>query len=125
MAKILLIDDSEEVRKLAGRILRKEHEVSAVEDWVQAAPLMFRDRSFDMVLIDVNMPTVQGDQIAEITRKTMVNPPKLVLFSAMDEDELRKKAESVGADGWISKTFKKDALLGFVRRALDAKASSA
>ncbi len=118
MAKILVIDDLEEVRNLVKRVLGQEHEVFTIESWVHANEYIFK-HDLDLILMDVNMPSLSGDKLTEVLMKTVKNKSlNIVLFSAMDEFELRKKARKVGAKGYIPKTFDENVLLSRAQKFL-------
>ena len=118
MATILIIDDTEDVRNLAGQVLREEHEVYAIDSWVHATEYIFKHK-IDLILLDINMPGLSGDKLAEVLMKTVKSKPvNIVLFSAMDEAELRKKTKEAGAMGYITKTFDSNLLRSRVRRFL-------
>ncbi len=106
MAKILLIDDTPEVHEFVKRALAAEHEVFTTDNWTDSREYIFK-RNIDLILMDVEMPGIfKGDKVTKILKKSVTNRPlKIVLFSSIDEDELRKKAEEVEADGYIHKTF--------------------
>jgi len=109
MGRILVIDDSTEVHDLVRQAIGRDHEVFAVTSWADAGNLLFRGR-MDLVLLDVNMPVVTGDRIAEIVSRSSLAPPRIVLFSAMDEGDLRRIARRVKAAGYLPKTFDPETL---------------
>ncbi len=123
MAEILLLDDDETVCHLVPAFLKGIHSVTAVSDWTEVTRQIFR-KGFDLVLLDVRMPVVSGDKIAEVLRKTSTRPLKIVLFSSMDEDELARLARSVGAAGYIVKTLEKRELRSRISKFLDPPATS-
>ncbi len=104
MAKILLVDDSADDREFVMQALEDEHEVFAIDNWIEASEYIFK-YDLDLVLLDVNMPGLKGDQVAEILMKSVKGKPlNIVLFSALDENELNKKTLEIGATGYICKT---------------------
>lgn len=118
MAKILVIDDLEEIRNLVKRVLGREHEVFAIESWVHAKEYIY-NHDLDLILMDVNMPSLSGDKLTEVLMKTVKNKSlKIVLFSAMDEFELRKRARKVGAKGYIPKTLDENVLRARIQKFL-------
>lgn len=118
MATLLVIDDTEDVRNLATQVLSEEHEVHAIDSWVHATDYIFK-HDIDLILLDINMPGLSGDKLAEVLMKSVKSKPvNIVLFSAMDEGELRKKTKEVGAMGYIPKTFDGNLLRSRVRRFL-------
>jgi len=118
MATLLVIDDTEDVRVLTNQVLSAEHEVLTIDSWVHATEYIFQ-HDIDLILLDINMPGLSGDKLAEVLMKTVTSKPiNIVLFSTMDESELRKKAKAVGAMGYIPKTFDGNLLRSRVRRFL-------
>ncbi len=118
MATLLVIDDSEDVRNLVKQVLSKEHEVLSIDSWVHATEYIFK-HDIDLILLDINMPGLSGDKLAEVLMRSVKSKPlNIVLFSAMDEAELRKMAKEVGALGYIPKTFDGSVLSTRVNRFL-------
>ena len=118
MATLLVIDDTEDVRNLTTQVLSDEHEVLTLDSWVHATEYIFK-HDIDLILLDINMPGLSGDKLAEVLMKSVKSKPvNIVLFSAMDEDELRRKTKDVGALGYIPKTFDGNLLRSRVRRFL-------
>lgn len=111
MAKILVVDDEQDSREMVQQALEGEHEVFAVENWVHIADYIFK-HDIDLILMDVNMPGLKGDKLTEILMKQSKTrkPLNIVLFSALDEAELKEKVKEVNANGYILKTFDKNLL---------------
>lgn len=118
MATILVIDDSEDTLTLVSQVLGEEHKVFAIDSWVHATDYIFK-HDIDLILLDINMPGLSGDKLAEVLMRSVKSKPvNIVLFSAMDEADLRRKAKEVGAKGYITKTFDANLLRSRVRRFL-------
>ncbi len=118
MATILVVDDSEDVRNLAVHVLGGEHTVLVLDSWVQAAQYVVK-HDIDVILLDINMPGLSGDKVAEILMSKITSKSvNIVLFSTMDEAELRRTAKRVGAIGYLPKTFDGNFLQARVRRFL-------
>jgi CheY-like chemotaxis protein len=66
--RILVVEDEEMVRDVVGSVLGLKHEVQAEEDG-EAALRALGDGSFDIVLIDLGMPNMPGDQVALMIRE--------------------------------------------------------
>lgn len=121
MAKILVIDDAQDTRDFVKRALGQEHEIFAIDNWLEIKDYLIK-YDLDLVLLDVNMPGFKGDKVAEILLKGEKSKPlNIVFFSAMDEYALRQKAQEVGVHGYISKTFDEKLLRIRVRRFLKQK----
>lgn len=105
MARILLIDDEPDVHRMVELAL-EEHQVVSASDWSEInARFQEQDQDpIELVLVDLNMPFLKGNTIAETLRRE--RPAlKIVLFSAADTSELNRMAREIGATGVLSKTF--------------------
>ena len=118
MARILIIDDDPTCLELAEDILGSSHEIFTSTDWSKANKYIFRSQ-LDLLLIDINMPGVSGDKVAQILQETFSNRTfKIVLFSALGKPILKRKTREIGADGYIQKDFDDDILLHEVEKFL-------
>ena len=120
--RILLVDDSEIVRELVKATLEEAgYEVST-----HASPFGFSSsvlrQNPDLVLLDVNMPALSGDKLAEIAVKNRLVGPTcpLLLFSDRPPHELAVLAARCGANGYIHKTNDSQALIQAVGRYLQS-----
>lgn len=113
--KILVIDDSE----LALDVARSALEAAGFEVVTRDTPfgsgaMILRERP-DLVLLDVTMPALSGEDVVRHVRETVtMQDTCLVLFSDRPEKELRAIAQRSGADGWISKSADQEALVARV-----------
>lgn len=73
--------------------------------------------AFDLVLMDVQMPELYGDDVAVALREREVRAP-IYLFSTLDEAELAARAREAGVAGYISKRRGLDHLLAELTRIL-------
>ncbi|HEY3446549.1 MAG TPA: response regulator [Myxococcales bacterium] len=121
MAQILLLDDDAAVCDLVPAFLQDLHTVTVVSNWTEITRQIFH-HDFDLVLLDVNLPVVSGDKIAEVLRKTTTKPLNIALFSSMDEEALSKLADTVGANGYIVKTLEKRVLRSRISKFLEPRA---
>ena len=118
-ANILIVDDTPaNIRLSVGFLTEKGYKVRPATSGRQALAVAQTD-PIDLILLDINMPGLSGDKLAEVLMKTVKSKPvNIVLFSAMDEAELRKKTKESGALGYIPKTFDGNLLRSRVRRFL-------
>lgn len=102
MARILAVDDEEAILTMIRRILGKDgHEVTVSSD--PAAVLGMRLEQFDLILLDVMMPEVDGYTLCGRIRKC-VDCPILFLTARSEESSLVYGLET-GADDYICKPF--------------------
>ena len=108
--KILIADDNPVNLDLATRLLRKKgHEITSAENGKEAVEL-FLQGSFDVILMDLEMPVIGGIEAARQIRakekalsvKTPAYTP-IIAMTAHDQETERTACLVVGMDGFISK----------------------
>ncbi|MBX3156252.1 MAG: response regulator transcription factor [Deltaproteobacteria bacterium] len=103
MKRILLVEDSPVIRAAA---------VTALSDagyTVQAHPtlesvILDGVAGFDLILMDVQMPDLYGDDVAAVLRHDRGITTPIYLFSNLDFFELAERTEAAGLDGFILKS---------------------
>ncbi len=73
---------------------------------------------FDLILMDVQMPELFGDDVAAVLRLERSVKTPIYLFSTLTDEELRERAEEARVDGFISKSLGVEHLVERVRRVL-------
>jgi len=117
--KILIIDDSTDVRTLVPELLKSEYDIVAVESWDKSLTYVCKEK-IDLILLDYHMPGFKGDKVAQLFQKSFPDYPlKIVLFSSIDETDLKKIARETGVTGYIPKTFERQLLLMRIKRFID------
>ena len=72
----------------------------------------------DLFVLDVQMPEAFGDDIGQVLRMMRKVAAPILLFSAVDEKELARRAEEAGLDGWVSKNAGVEALVERIEKML-------
>jgi DNA-binding response OmpR family regulator len=70
---------------------------------------------FDLILIDVQMPAMFGDDVAIVMRRGRSVATPIVLLSSLPDPELAARARDAGADGYISKRIGIDGVVAEIR----------
>ncbi|MFC1654510.1 PleD family two-component system response regulator [Myxococcota bacterium] len=102
--RIIFIDDSEITREMIrAALVEVGHVVQVAENLLNFDQRLAEFRP-DIILTDVNMPDIRGDEICKVlkTKYDTADIP-ILLFSSKDTDELAELAERAGADGFVSK----------------------
>ncbi len=121
--QVLLVEDNPVNQKLASALLEGDgHQVTFAEDGQQALRL-WASRSFDLILMDVQMPVLDGLQASQRIRQLEHDlgghvPIIAMTANAMPEDPARCLA--AGMDDYLSKPFRKDHLFEVIARTLAA-----
>ena len=109
MRTSLVVDDSNVIRKVARRILESMNfEVSEAQDGAEALEIC-RKRLPDVVLLDWNMPNMDGIQFLRTLRKMPGGDKPKVVFCTTENDVGHiARALHAGADEYIMKPFDKE-----------------
>lgn len=116
MNKILLVDDDLELTQLLTEILTLEgFEVTVAEDGEEGL-LRLAEQAFDLVLLDVMMPRLNGFAMLTRLRKTHDTP--VLMLTARGDSQDRVNGLEAGADDYLAKPFDDRELLARVRAIL-------
>jgi DNA-binding response OmpR family regulator len=101
--RILLVDDEQSIQKLLAYPLTKEgYEVVGALDGQQALDRM-RDQSFDLVVLDVMLPQVDGFEVCRQVRAHSGVP--IIMLTAKGDEFDKVLGLELGADDYITKPF--------------------
>lgn len=110
MKKVLVVDDDQGVRRLAGYVLTSAgFEVSMARDGREALALI-NAQPPDVVVLDLNMPIMDGYTLVQEMDRCEARPPILILSADMPERARR----DLGAEAALSKPFRPDDLVNKV-----------
>ena len=103
MKKILVVEDEPEIRTLLDNFLTHEgFEVSLAGDGVEALSLFGRAH-FDLVLLDIMIPKIDGFGVCEVIKKQSDMP--VMFLSALNDDKSQIKGYDLMADDYVTKPF--------------------
>lgn len=112
MINILIIEDDKEINNLLCSILCKENYVcKSIYSGLQALGSLKTDR-FDMVLLDLMLPGMSGEELLRDFRR-FSNVP-VIIISAKDETAVKVDMLRTGADDFITKPFDNNEVLARV-----------
>lgn len=104
--RLLIVDDSE----IVARLLREELEAKGFEihyalDAEKATSIILKRQTRpDLILLDINMPKVDGAQFCRFVKKNeMFRSIKVIFCSGEDREKMKRLVAECGADGFISK----------------------
>ncbi len=104
MAKILVADDEQLIRKLIKDCLSKEgHEILEAADGLEAINIFKKNKDIDMALLDIMMPEIDGWEVCRKIRETSAVP--VILVSARSQDFDQIMGFESGADDYVTKPF--------------------
>lgn len=113
---ILIVDDSSAMRAYVRAALEGDGavEVSEAANGFDALRLLPREK-FDLVIVDINMPNINGLELISFMRKseTHKETPLLIISTEASERD-RERALSLGANAYLAKPFSSQQLLEVV-----------
>lgn len=115
--KILIVDDSELNRELLAGMLGDEYEIYQVENGKKAIDILEENREqFKLVLLDINMPVMDGYEVLSIMkRRKWLDKLPVIVISAEISGESVKKAYELGVSDYFVRPFNVAIVLRRVR----------
>lgn len=113
MRNILIAEDEPDIQELLCAYLREAgYEPHAAGDGVSALSL-FQTRSFDLVLLDIMLPKIDGFGVCEMIRRQSQVP--ILMLTALDGEEQQLKGFGMDIDDYVTKPFSMPVLLEKIR----------
>lgn len=115
---VLILDDSEVVLDIARKYLQDAGYFVSTALSLAEFDRHQATRPPDLILLDVQMPELDGDDLGRRLRLERGVTAPIVLFSTLDESELAARAEAAGLDGFVSKNAGLEAMVAEVNARL-------
>jgi two-component system chemotaxis response regulator CheY len=111
--RALVVDDSKTVRMVLGKSLREIGlDVLEAGDGQEAVNLLYRGESVDLMLVDWNMPVMNGyELVCAVRANILLNDVRIMMVTTESSMAQVEKAMAAGADEYLMKPFTKDLLL--------------
>jgi len=110
VVKILVVDDNESIRKLMKTyLIRDGYHVFLASDGLEALDLLDKEH-FDLIILDIMMPNMDGYTLTKELRTLNYNLP-ILMITAKETIEDKKKGFSVGTDDYMVKPIDFDEML--------------
>ena len=117
MAKILIVDDEEDIRELLMYNLKREgHEVSGAENGIAALAQVKISRP-DLIILDVMMPQMDGIGLLREVRVLLPEVEAIVASGRMDDEQMGE-IRRLGVKSCLDKPFTRAGLIEALRGAL-------
>lgn len=119
--KILVVDDSQLIHSMYRLVLKRYGGCNIVDamNGLEALDVLSRENDFDLILLDINMPVMNGLQFMEKIKKENIHrhiPIIVISTEGKEEDTLR--ALKLGAWGYAVKPFKPQVLYDLIEKVL-------
>jgi DNA-binding response OmpR family regulator len=116
--KILLVDDDDDLREaLAEQLVMTEEFDTFEADSGASGMTRAREQLYDLVILDVGLPDVDGRELCKLMRKQGVKCP-IVMLTGQDSDADQILGLDAGANDYVTKPFKFPVLLARIRAQL-------
>jgi len=120
---IFVIDDNSKNIQIIGQILlRQNYNVSFASGGVEAIEILSRQTDFDLILLDILMPEVDGFQVCDAIKKNKLTKDIPIIFlTAKSDKESVVKGLKKGARDYVVKPFNEDELILRVKTQIELK----
>lgn len=109
MEKILIIEDELDIQELLKNYLEEEgYETEQALDGIEGIG-KFRKENFDLILLDVMLPKVDGFGVLEMIRQESEIP--VIMLTALDDEAYQMKGYDLKVDEYVTKPFSINPLL--------------
>ena len=104
--KILIVDDSEFNRDMLKEILRETYNYLEAENGNQAIQIMGENPGIDLMLLDINMPQMNGFEVLKIMKRSQcIAETPVIMISSEDAVDTMRKAYELGITDYITRPF--------------------
>ena len=109
MSKILIVEDDLSIQALLHDFIQEAgHSVTLASDGVEALA-KYSEQDFDLVLLDIMLPKIDGYGVCEVIRQKSDVP--IIMLTALDGEENQIRGLDLQADDYITKPFSMPVLL--------------
>src|SRR5271165_1136775 len=121
MHKILVVDDETGIREsLQGVLADEGYETASVESGEECLRLLRREHTYEVVLLDIWLPGIDGLETLEKIRE-LDNAPEVIMISGHGTIETAVRATKLGAYDFLEKPLSIDKTLILVKNAIESK----
>jgi len=100
--KILVVDDEPAIRDLISEVLKiADYDFATIGDGVEALNMIRREK-FDLIILDVNLPKLDGFAVLEKVRENAPTQPIIMISARTEKDDVTHGLR-LGADDYIRK----------------------
>lgn len=112
---ILIVEDTEHIRKLVKAILKNENiDIEEAVTGEEALNKIQQGNKYELILMDIMLPKIDGINTTKKIREITETP--IIFLTALSDEKSQITAYEAGADGYITKPFSKEILKSIVIR---------
>jgi DNA-binding response OmpR family regulator len=116
MRKILVVEDEENIRTLEKLYLQKEGYEPVLAATGREALRLFDEQKPDLVLLDLMLPELSGEEVCREIRKKSTVP--IIMVTAKSDEIQKLEGLEIGADDYVTKPFSPRELMARIKAAL-------
>lgn len=110
--RILVVDDELSIRMLLDNFLSEDYTVITKDNGYEALSWIQEGNSADLILVDIDMPMINGyDLTKSIRKQSGMQTVPIIFLSSKQKSEDRIKSFTAGADDYLQKPFNPEELL--------------
>lgn len=114
--RILICDDEIGIIESYKLILGDEYDLTVTKDGLKAIE-EFKNKAFDLVILDIKIPKMDGMEVLKEMKK--ISPkPNIIIITGYQSVSIAEKAIKLGAANYVVKPFEKNRLLDIIRQAI-------
>ncbi len=115
-ARVLIVEDERELAELVQMYLQKDGVESSIAESAEQGFSLLDSETFDLIILDINLPGMDGFDFVQELRKTSSTP--VIIVSAREADEDIVMGLGIGADEFVTKPFAPKVLVARIRALL-------
>ncbi len=122
--KVLIVDDSQLIHSMYRLVLNRYNGCRIVDamNGLEALDILSREEDFELILLDINMPVMNGIQFMEkIKKENIYRKIPIIVISTEGKEEDTLRALKLGAWGYVIKPFKPHLLYELIEKVLAKK----
>ncbi len=124
--KVLIVDDSKLIHQMYRLILNRYRDCKIIDamNGLEAFDILSRENGIELILLDINMPVMNGVQFMEKLKKDgLYKDIPIVVISTEGKEEDTVRAMQLGAWGYVVKPFKSGTLYDIIDKVLTKRAA--
>jgi len=124
ISKILIVDDSQLIHSMYRLVLNRYEGCKILDamNGLEALDILSRESQFDLILLDINMPVMNGIQFMEkLKKENLYRSIPIIVISTEGREEDTLRALKLGAWGYVVKPFKPHMLYELIEKVIAKK----
>ena len=117
MPRVLIVDDDQSIRQVLHEIVTVYGYECETAQSAKEAISMLTQKPIHLVMLDLQMPDISGDQFLSFIRKKGIRTPVVVVSAHVDKDMARQLGKA-GISGIVTKPFEVERVIDVMDRAL-------